>query len=57
MDDRSSIEPPHIELTDGELSTVSAAKLNSFLQLGDIKGECCDKGHKDWIEILSYSHH
>jgi type VI secretion system secreted protein Hcp len=29
---------------------------NLFLQLGDIKGECEDKNHKNWIEILSWNH-
>lgn len=27
-----------------------------FLHLGDIKGESTDSTHKDWIEVLSYSH-
>ena len=42
------------ELTDEELSAVSAGKLGSFLQLDGIKGESTDKGHKDSIEILSF---
>jgi type VI secretion system secreted protein Hcp len=29
---------------------------NMYLQLKDIKGEAEDKDHKDWIEILSWSH-
>jgi len=29
---------------------------NGFLQIDGIKGESTDKDHKDWIEILSYSH-
>ncbi len=27
-----------------------------FLQIDGIKGESTDKDHKDWIEVLSYSH-
>lgn len=26
-----------------------------YLKIGDIKGECQDKGHKDWIKLLSFS--
>jgi type VI secretion system secreted protein Hcp len=29
---------------------------NAFLKIKDIPGECTDDKHKDWIEILSYSH-
>ena len=29
---------------------------DSFLQIDGVKGESTDSGHKDWIEILSYSH-
>ncbi len=29
---------------------------NAFANFGDIKGECTDKDHKDWIMILSYDH-
>jgi hypothetical protein len=44
------------ELTEAELGKVSAGKFNGFANFGDIKGESTDKDHKDWIEILSYSH-
>jgi type VI secretion system secreted protein Hcp len=27
-----------------------------YLQIGDIKGEATEQNHKDWIEVLSYSH-
>lgn len=27
-----------------------------YIQIGDIKGEATAKGHKEWIEVLSYSH-
>ena len=27
-----------------------------FIKVGDISGECTDDKHKDWIEVLSYSH-
>ena len=29
---------------------------NCFVNFGDIKGECTDKDHKDWVMALSYSH-
>jgi type VI secretion system secreted protein Hcp len=29
---------------------------NAFMKLGDIKGECTDKDHKDWILVQSFSH-
>jgi len=29
---------------------------NAFLKIKDIPGECTDEKHKDWIEILSFSH-
>jgi type VI secretion system secreted protein Hcp len=29
---------------------------NMFIKLGDIVGECEDKNHVGWIEILSWSH-
>jgi hypothetical protein len=53
-DDNSKFDVPGIELTDESLSTVSAGKFDSFLKLDGIKGETTDKGHKDWIEILSF---
>jgi len=29
---------------------------DAFMNFGDIKGECTDKNHKDWVMILSYDH-
>jgi len=29
---------------------------NSFVNFGDIKGECTDKEHKDWVMVLQYDH-
>src|SRR5260370_8689624 len=29
---------------------------NAFANFGDIKGECTDKDHKDWVMILKYDH-
>ena len=29
---------------------------DAFMNLGDIKGECTDKNHKDWIMISSFDH-
>ena len=29
---------------------------DAFLKIETIPGECTDDKHKDWIEILSYSH-
>jgi len=31
------------------------AAVNMFIKIGDIRGESTDSGHKDWIEVLSYS--
>ena len=44
------------ELTHEELDKVSAGAFNGFANFGDIKGESTDKDHKDWIQILDYSH-
>jgi type VI secretion system secreted protein Hcp len=30
--------------------------LDAFMQIDGIKGESTDKDHKDWIELLSFSH-
>ena len=29
---------------------------NAFVNFGDIKGECTDKNHKDWVMIHKYDH-
>lgn len=29
---------------------------NAFANFGDIKGECTDKNHKEWVAILNFSH-
>ena len=29
---------------------------DAFLQISTVQGECTDEAHKDWIEILSFSH-
>jgi type VI secretion system secreted protein Hcp len=29
---------------------------NCFVNFGDIKGECTDKAHKDWVMALNYNH-
>jgi hypothetical protein len=50
-DDRLQV----IELDEAELSKVSAGKSDMFLNLDGIKGESTDSGHKDTIEILSFS--
>jgi Type VI secretion system effector, Hcp len=52
MSTSNSIELPCIELSDEELSAVSAGKLD----FGDIKGESTNSGHNEWIEILSFNH-
>ncbi len=31
------------------------AAVNMFIKIGGILGESTDSGHKDWIEVLSYS--
>jgi len=54
MRDDNNVEVRSIELTDEDLSRVSAGKLNSFLKLDGIQGESTDKGHKDWIELSSF---
>ncbi|MEQ1593753.1 MAG: type VI secretion system tube protein Hcp [Casimicrobium sp.] len=28
---------------------------NLFLQIGDVKGECAEANHKEWIDVESYS--
>ena len=47
-----NIEMSCIELSDAELSEVSAGKFNGFANFGDIKGESTDKDHKDWVMIF-----
>lgn len=29
---------------------------DAFVNFGDIKGECTDKNHKDWVMILGFNH-
>jgi len=29
---------------------------NAFVNFGDIKGECTDKDHKDWVMITEFNH-
>src|SRR5262245_6144926 len=29
---------------------------NAFANFGDIKGECTDKAHADWVMVLQYDH-
>ncbi len=29
---------------------------NMYIKFDDVKGECTDEKHKDWIEVLSWSH-
>ncbi len=29
---------------------------NAFMNFGDIKGECTDKDHKDWVMVESFDH-
>jgi len=42
---------PATELSEKDLKQVTGGAVNAYLQIGDIKGESQDKGHKDWIEI------
>jgi hypothetical protein len=55
MHTTNNVEVSPTELTDEELSAVSAGKPDVF---GDIKGESTEKGsHQDWISVLlSYGH-
>ncbi len=41
-------------LTDGDLRGVSGGAVN--VKFDGIKGESQEDQHKDWIEVLSYSH-
>jgi type VI protein secretion system component Hcp len=34
---------------------VRGGAYDTFMKLGDIQGESVDSGHKDWIEIMSYT--
>lgn len=43
-------------LTDDDLRAASGAAVNAYLQLDGVKGESVEDRHKDWIEVLSYSH-
>ncbi len=38
------------------LVTVPQLAFNTFLKIDGVKGESTTDSHKDWIEILSYSH-
>ena len=44
-----NVEVCSIELSDEELSEVSAGKYDAFAHIGDIKGESVEHNHKDWI--------
>ncbi len=35
---------------------IRGGKYDAFAKIGDIKGESQESSHKDWIEILNYSH-
>ncbi len=41
-------------LAEGELREAAGGAV--YLKYGDIKGEPTEDRHKDWIELLSYSH-
>ena len=43
------------ELTEHELGAASGAA-QTYLSIDGIKGESQDSNHKDWIEILPFSH-
>ncbi len=44
------------ELTDENLSGVTGGMFDAYLQIDGIKGESQEDKHKDWIEVLSFSH-
>jgi hypothetical protein len=39
------------ELQESEINPIVGGAYNSFVNIGDIKGESMDEKHKDWIEI------
>jgi type VI secretion system secreted protein Hcp len=43
------------DVTDGT-GTGSEQSSSYYIQIGDIKGDADDAKHKEWIEVLSYSH-
>jgi len=47
----TEVPPKKTELTDEALSKVTGG---APLQIGNVKGESTDSGHKDWIEITSF---
>jgi bacteriocin-like protein len=49
-------KPSTHELTDEDLSNVTGGMFDAYLQIDGIKGEAQEDRHKDWIEVLSYSH-
>jgi type VI protein secretion system component Hcp len=57
MNDRSNVELPCIELTDEDLSAVSAGKKDNspFLKIDGIDGESQEDHHKSEIQIGSFS--
>ncbi len=42
-------------LTEAELASATGGAFDAFVNFGDIKGECTDKDHKDWIMTTSTS--
>ena len=42
-----------LELSDDQLDNVAGGAI--YMKLGDVKGESARDGHKEWIEVLSYS--
>jgi hypothetical protein len=54
MRNHDEVQLNAVALTDDELSTVSAGKLDSFLKIDGIKGESTEKTHRDWIDIPSW---
>jgi hypothetical protein len=53
-DDRVHLEESRFELTEADLSKVSAGKFDGFANFGDIKGESTNKDHRDWIQNLYF---
>jgi desulfoferrodoxin (superoxide reductase-like protein) len=44
------------ELSNDEMNKVVGGAFNAYVNFGDIPGESQETNHKDWIEVLSYTH-
>ena len=53
---RESANHPNTASADSLLAPSNAPSEAGYIKIGDIKGESTDDRHKDWIDVVSFSH-